>query len=175
MLLPMDSNEKTKTKEEMSDDKKAKLIYSGELMVFGIVFVVLGILFLVGVIGMSDWKRIVFTYGTLVGGVLLTADFLWGLFSKKRRKRICLLDKILVLPVALALFGFDIYCLALQVNNDSLLSIIIGADFCYLAAVYLFESIYHWFYPVPGLLDEEEKKPEEGDKKIDEEEKSEKK
>lgn len=148
-----------KAKKKLDETTKVKLIYSGELAFFAIVFLVLGILFLTKVIAVQDWKRLVFTWATLVGGFLLIGDFVWALVSKKRRKKICLLDKIMILPVSLFLIGFDLYALITNLLDVEVYAIVVGVDFIYIAADYIFQSIYHYFKPVPGLF-EDEKKPE---------------
>lgn len=146
---------------------KAKMVYSGELLLFTVVFLTLGILILVGVIAIKEWKRIAFSYVTLIGGAWIVADFIWTLCSKKRRAKKCLLDKCLVLPAGLALIAFDIYAFAAGlVHADETAPIfqyMIGADLCYLSIVYCFEAFYHWKYPLPEILAavEEEKKQAE--------------
>lgn len=148
------------TKKKMSDNDKARLIYTIELAVFSVVFIVLGILFLVDVIGMSDRRRTIFTYITLVGGCLMIADFLWACFSTKHRKKISLFDKALTLPVALFLITFDSYALAVNLLDNVLFKYVIGYDFIYLAVVYIAEAIYHWRKPVPGLMEDEKEAQE---------------
>ena len=44
-------------KKKMDDLTKAKLIYSGEILLFAIIFLVLGILFLVKIIDVQDYKK----------------------------------------------------------------------------------------------------------------------
>lgn len=156
-------------KKKMDGLKKVKLIYSGELLLFAVVFAVIGILILVGVISIKDWKRIAFSYVTLVGGAWLIADFIWTLASSKRRARKPLIDKILVLPAALTVISFDIYAFVKgMVHSDvtsPLFAYFIGGDLCYLALVYFFEAFYHYKHPLPELVEaalaeEEEKKKE---------------
>lgn len=156
------------------ENKKAKLIYSGELVGFAVVFLVLGILILVNVIKLSDrWRRI-FTWVTLVGGAVGLGDFFWALFSKKRRKKVSMLDKALMLPVPLALIPIDIISLVQNYGlGYSYYQWTIVALFFYIAAIYAVEGIYHWYVPVPGLLDDvpvqEEKKEEDTDNNKDKE------
>lgn len=142
-------------REKMDEMKKMKLIYSGELLFFAGLFVVLGSLILAGVIAIREWKRIAFTYITLVGGVILIGDCVWALCSQKRRKKISLVDKVLVVPASLGVMGFDIYALAVNLTDEKIFGIVIFIDFVYLAAVYVFEAFYHYRYPVPGLIDDE--------------------
>ncbi|MCH3910043.1 MAG: hypothetical protein LKF75_00485 [Bacilli bacterium] len=150
-------------KKKMDETKKVKLIYSGELFIFSILFVVLGILFVTGVIPMTDRRKTVFTYLTLAGGVITLGDFIWALASKKRRAKTAIIDKILVLPSSLTFLSFDLYFLISGVYEDQVFSYLIGFGFIYLACVYLFESLYHYKFPIPGLLDDDEDKEKKND------------
>lgn len=149
-----------KEKKKLDEGKKAVLIYTIELLVFAVVFLVLGILFVTGVIGVNDRRRTVFTYITLAGGVFFIGDFLWALFSKKRRKKVSILDKILILPASLGMLSFDIFVLASSFTENVVFGYVIGADFLYITVIYLIEAIYHYRHPIPGLLEEDAKKAE---------------
>ena len=92
----------------MSDFDKAKLIYCGELVLFAVVFLVLGILIMTHVISLSKNYRYIFTFLTLGGGVFIISDFIWLCSSKKRQKKNSFLDKALVLPVGVALIVIDL-------------------------------------------------------------------
>ena len=87
----------------MDIEKKTKLIYSGEFILIALVFLVLGILEILKVIVIGTNFQLIFKILTLVGATWLVTDFLWTLLSKKRRKKNCLLDKILNLPIPLFL------------------------------------------------------------------------
>jgi len=141
-----------------------KLIYAIELGVIAVVFAVLGILVLANVILINDWKRNIFPWITLFGGFLVIGDLIWALASTKRRARVSLLDKFLLLPSAIALIICDLFAIISGNMPDTFYQYYIGTVFCYLACVYITENIYHWFFPIPGLF-EEEKKPE-GDSQI---------
>ena len=147
--------------------KKVKLIYSGELLLFAVLFLVFGILKLTRVMGYNETRRIVFNWITIFGGAWGIADLIWALVSKKRRLRISLVDKFLVLPLSLFIITFDFISLIAKPANDSFYIISIGAAFLYISCVYIFESIYHYYKPVPGLLeeDEEEEKVENSQEK----------
>ena len=152
MISDMD-NEKAKL------IKKVKLIYSIELAIFSILFAVLGPLFLTEVISVADWKRVAFTYITLVGGLWLITDFIWMLVSPKRRKKNSFFDKIIVLPAALASLTFDIYVLSaglVHIGEGEATSPVfhyyIGSVMIYLSACYIAQIIYHWFRPLPSLM-----------------------
>ena len=98
----------------LSEETKTKLVYSGELIIIAIVFLVLGILKIVDVMKYNEQRRLIFNYITLVGGVWVISDFIWMLLSKKRRAKNCLLDKILNLPLGIYLLIFDIQFLSLH-------------------------------------------------------------
>ena len=139
--------------------KKVKLVYSVELGIFSALFAVLGILILTEVISIADWKRIAFSYVTLVGGSWLIIDLIWMALSPKRRAKNSLFDKIVVAPAGLAALVFDIYVLSKGLVHipdgtptDPIFHFFIGADLCYLSLVYLAQIIYHWYRPLPSLL-----------------------
>ena len=148
-------------KKKLDDFTKMKLIYSGELLAFAVLFAVLGPLFLFEVITVADWKRWAFSIVTLLGGLWLIADFVWCLISEKRRKKNSMLDKTLVLPMALPVVVFDILAFVkgwvwLE-EGIVYFRYALGIALSYYAIVYLFEAIYHFKHPVPMLLEEIEK------------------
>ena len=128
----------------MDDLTKAKLIYSGELILFAIVAAVIATLTLTGVIGMSDTKVTWFTWITLVGGTLL------------------------LIPVPCAMIPIDIIHLVNQAIPNEDYKYIISAALFYVTVIYVVEAIYHWFNPLPLLVEaakeEDEKKEENPDK-----------
>ena len=136
--------------------RKIKLIYSGELLLFAVLFLVFGILKITKVMGYNETRRIVFNWITIFGGAWIITDLVWGLVSKKRRLRICLLDTFLALPVALFMISFDFISLIAKPTNDDFYIYSIGGAFLYISVIYFFQSIYHYFKPIPGLLDDEE-------------------
>lgn len=146
-------------KKKMDDFTKFKLVYCGEILLFAAVFAVLGVLFLTGILKISEWKIWVFPILTLCGGIYLIVDFIWLLSSKKRQAKNSLIDKLLPFPVAVGLIGFDIYaiisnCILTGDARDQYLfifRIVLGCVLCYYASVYLFEGIFHWFIPSKAL------------------------
>ena len=151
-------------KEKMSIEKKTKLIYSIELIIIAVIFAVVATLQIVGVLGKNEIMQTVFNWITIFGGAWMIVDFLWILFSKKRRAKNCLLDKILVLPLAIFLITFDIMCFAqLSFVNTRFRQIMLGCAFYYVFVVYLFEGIYHYYKPIPAIIQaiEETKKAEQ--------------
>lgn len=145
-------------KEKMSEEKKTKLIYSGELLIFAVIFFVLGLLILLNVIHLSDrWRRI-FTWVTIFGSSYLIFDFLWSVLSKKRRKKVSLLDKCLSLPLGLFLIPIDIISFVTSFSKDYVYyQTVMVILFFYITVIYIFEAVYHYYHPIPGLLEDEDK------------------
>jgi len=140
---------------------KAKLIYSGELLLFAIIFGVVAILEFLQVIKISERHHLIFNWITLFGGTWLIVDFFWALLSKKRRPKIAFIDKILHLPAGIYLVVFDLYCLIAKPQNPLVYQYGIPTVLTYLCLCYVFEAIYHYFYPIPSIIDigkEEEQK-----------------
>ena len=155
-------------KKPLDDLTKAKLIYSGELILFAIVAAVLATLTLTGVIGMSDTKVTWFTWITLVGGTLLIGNTIWFFCSKKKRAKGSWLDTLIILPVPLTMIPLDIIHLTSKVVPDSAYAYILGGLFFYLTMAYVTEAIYHWFNPLQVLVEaakEDEEKKEEDEAK----------
>lgn len=154
-----------KEKKKLDELTQAKLIYTIELGVFATIFLTLGLLFYFGVIPMSERRINVFTWVTLVGGFLTFGDFIWLLSSKKRQKKNSMLDKIMLLPIPLCLIPIDIMTLAKGRFADSVYSMVLGITFMYIAVIYVVQLVYHWYHPVPMLIEggENIKKAEEQD------------
>ena len=146
-------------KKKMDFITKAKLIYSGELLIFAIAFITLAILRFVGVIQYGEMRATIFNWVTLFGGSWILIDLCWALFDKKRRQRVALIDKIIHAPAGLYLISFDLYCLITQTKDPVISQYGISIVLAYLGLCYTFEAFYHFKYPVPGLvaIEEEEK------------------
>ncbi len=141
-------------KKKMDVLTKAKLIYSCELGIFAIVFIVLAILKATGVMGTNETRLKVFNWITLFGGTWLIVDFFWAILSKKRQQRIALIDKFIHLPGGIYLIAFDLYCLIAQPDiNSPICKYGVPIIFTYLGLCYAFEAVYHFYHPVPTLLD----------------------
>ena len=152
---------------KLDKETKYKLVYSLELAFFAVVFLVFAILKFTKVMGYNETRRIVFNYITLAGGAWGIADFTWAVCSKKRQQRISLLDKVLLLPLALFILTFDFISLIAKPENPNFYIFMIGGAFAYVAVIYTFEAIYHFHHPIPGLFDdlEEEEKEENSQEK----------
>ncbi len=161
-------------RKKIDDLTKAKLIYSGEIFIFAIVFLTLGILFLVRIIDVQDYKKWLFPILTLVGGLWNISELIWALSSPKKRKKTSLLDKFLLLPASIAFLSFGTYALIVMIVNpsstvlDNFFPVYIGVALLYSSLIYFFQSIYHYFVPLPALLIaiEEDRKSQENKQKI---------
>ena len=150
----------------MTIEKKNKLIYSGELIIISIIFLVLGILELLKVITLSDRFQLIFKIITLVGATWLTVDFFWTLLNKKRRANNDLLDKIIMLPLAIYLYAYDIAGFVVP-RPYEYYQIGVPLVFFYIACSYIFQGVYHYYRPIPLIvqaIEEETKELEEKNK-----------
>ena len=152
---------------KVDPQKKVKLIYSGELLFFAILFFIFGVLRITQVMPYRETRRIVFNWITIFGAWWGIIDIVWALASKKRKARVCLLDKFLVLPLSIFIITFDFISLIVKPADPMFYILSIGCAFLYIAVIYLFQSIYHYFKPIPGLFDdlEEEQKDENSQEK----------
>lgn len=143
-------------------EKRIKWIYSGELLVFAVVFIVLGILELLAVIKLSERFQLIFKIITLVGATWLVADFIWVMLSPKRKAKNAVMDKAMMLPLAVYLFVFDILGFVLQ-PGYGYYQVGVPAAFFYISCAYAFQGIYHYYHPVPMVVEmlEEAKKEDE--------------
>ena len=153
------------------DEKKIKLIYSGELLFFAVVFIVLGILELLAVIKLSERFQLIFKIITLIGATWLVTDFVWMMVSKRRRAKNALMDKAMMLPLAVYLYVFDILGFVLQ-PGYGYYQVGVPAAFFYIACTYAFQGIYHYYHPVPQILEaiEEANAPESQAEEVPQEE-----
>ena len=141
-------------KKKMDLLTKAKLIYSIELGIFAVIFLVFAILKFTGVMGVNQTRLTIFNWITLFGGSWIVADFFWAILDKKRQKRIAIIDKCIHLPAGIYLIAFDLYCLITKPAIDSpICKFGVPIVLTYLCICYAFEAIYHFKYPVPGILD----------------------
>jgi len=148
---------------KLTEQQKTKLIYSLELGIFSIIFLVLGVLKITQVMPYKETRRIIFNWITLFGSLWGVADFIWAIASKKRRTRVCLLDKALILPLTFYIISFDLISLIKKPSNNGFYIYMIGFAFLYIAVIYSFQAIYHFYKPIPGLLEENDKANQDQD------------
>ena len=117
-------------------------------MLFAVIFLVLGFLKSFGVMTYNETRRIIFNWITLFGALWPITDLIWALASKNRRKRVCLMDKFLVIPLPIFLITFDLISLIAKPTDTNFYVFSIAAAFFYVSAIYLFQSIYHYFNPL---------------------------
>lgn len=141
-------------KKKMSVEQKSILAYSVELLIFSVVFITLGALKMTGIIGHNDTRRLVFNWITLVGGTIGIGDFIWFCFSKRRRARNFLPDKLAVLALAIFMITYDLICLIDGNPSEEFCKYMLGGAITYVGVVYLFQGIYHYFKPLPGYLED---------------------
>ena len=147
-------------------EKRIKLIYSGELLVFAVIFIVLGILELLAVIKLSERFQLIFKIITLVGASWLVADFVWLMLSPKRKAKNAVMDKAMMLPLALYLYVFDILGFALQ-PGYGYYQVGVPAAFFYIACAYAFQGVYHYYHPIPSVLEMIEEAKQEEEKPVE--------
>lgn len=142
-------------KQKMDDLKKVKLIYSGELLLFSLVFLVVGLLEILNVIGVNDVFRYIFMWATPFGAAFIIINLIWTIKSEKKRKKSSLLDVISVTPMAIYFIVIDTI---MFINYNALEKIIyqyfIGSALLAFSVIYLIQGIYHWYHPLPSLLEE---------------------
>ena len=147
-------------KKKMDFATKAKLIYSGELIIFAIAFITIALLKAFNVIPFNETRARVFNWITLFGGLWVISDLIWALVDKKRQQRIAIIDKFIHAPAGVYLVTFNLYCLITQTKEAYIyqygLAIVLG----YLGLCYIFEAIYHFKHPIPGLIEEEKETQE---------------
>lgn len=157
---------------KMSTEKKMKLIYAGEFLLFAVVFIVIGILKLLGFIGTNSTYRLIFSIITSCGALFMTGDFIFSLVNEKRRAKVCLLDKIILLPVACFLIVYNILSFChiggVIVLPELFFKISMGSVLFYLSGSYGFQGIYHYFVPTKEFLEALEEDAKEKAKKLEE-------
>ena len=153
--------------------RKIKLIYSGELLLIAVAFLVIGFLELFQVIRIKDIIQLIFKIVTLVGATWLVIDFIWTLLSPKKRAKNCLMDKAMLLPLAVYLYLFDIYGLISE-RPYAYYQIGIPIVLFYIACAYIFQGIYHYYHPIPMVVQMIEEATKEVEEQQTREESSEK-
>ena len=131
---------------------KVKLIYTIELLVFAVIFITIATLKLVRVLPYKELARIIFNWVTIFGGLWIIADFVWLMCSKRRRKKNCVLDKALVLPIGIYIITYDLICLIGPKRPDMFYIIMVSIVLYYAGVIYIFQAIYHYFRPIPSIV-----------------------
>lgn len=153
-------------KKKISDETKVKLIYSGELLIFALVFAAIAVLKILKVIPHNPTRTTVFNYITLAGCAWGLTDFIWTMVSKKKRAKACLLDKFTLLPLILFMITYDLISLIAKPENENFYVYMLSGALFYVAVIYIFQGIYHYFRPLESLMEELEKDKAEEAKKL---------
>ena len=140
-------------KKKITPEQKYKLIYSGELAIVAVIAIVLGILFLLEILGRRDHTPIAYTVLTLTGAAWILFDFFWTTFSKERKAKKSYLDRILNLPLAIGLIIFDVYAIVNGLSQPQYPSKFISIFMFYIALNTLFQAIYHYYKPIPEIIE----------------------
>lgn len=127
--------------------KKYKLIFSIEYLVIALVLLVIGFLKIFGVLGYNADRVLVYNIITLIGVAYIIFDLIFNLASKKRRDKMCVIDKILPGILAIYLIVFDVLVLAKIKNDELFIQYSVGAVLLYAGSVASFLGIYHYFKP----------------------------
>ena len=142
-------------KKKLDDLTKIKLIYSGELIVIAIVALVISILQLTKVLMVKELFRNIFNWVTIFGAPLLIITSIISLVSPKRRKKTSIFDKVTLFPLAIYIIVIDIICfINYGTMEQSFYQTYIPIALLSIAIIYTAQGIYHWFYPLPSLLEE---------------------
>ena len=144
-------------KKKISEETKVKLIYSGELLIFALVFAAIAILKVLKVIPHNPTRTLVFNFITLAGVTWGLTDFIWTMASKRKRAKACLIDKFTLLPLILFMLTYDLICLISKPENENFYIYMLSGALFYVAIIYTFQGIYHYFNPLKSLMEEVEK------------------
>jgi len=148
-------------KKKLDDFTKTKLIYSGELIVIAIVLIIIGILQVCNVMNISETFLNIFKFLAIGGACFFTYDITTTFVNPRKREISCLLDKftIIIIPPYTLTISIMLFIGNEFVWNNPKLFIV--PLIFYIAAVYIFQGIYHWFFPLKALFEDEEEKKDE--------------
>lgn len=138
---------------KMDDLKKAKLIYSGELILIAIVALIIGILELTNIIKVGHWFIVVFTWVTILLAPAMLIDNIYVLAKPERREKANVFDRCTLIPIYIYLIIIDFITLmnALMMPQ-AYHQITIGILILSVACIYILQGCYHWYHPLPALI-----------------------
>lgn len=145
-------------KKKLDDYTKTKLIYSGELIIIALVLLVIGILQVCGVMNISETFLHIFKFLAIVSGCYFLYDIITTFTNKRKREKACLVDKFTIIVVPPYTLTLSILLFA---GNEFVWQnpkyFIVPLIF-YIAVIYIFQGIYHWFFPLKILFEDDEEK-----------------
>ena len=144
-------------KKKLSDETKIKLIYSGDLLVIALVLIVIGALKYANVIVTKPTRLFVYNILSACCGIWMVAEFIWAMVSPKKKARTPMLDKIMMLPIGVYILCFDAICFTRKAMGLDPLEVYIrfsvGTVLTVIGLVYIFQAIYHFYHPVPQIIE----------------------
>ena len=144
-------------KKKLSDETKIKLVYSVELLVIALVLIVVGVLKYTNVIVTKPTRLFVYNILSACCGVWMVAEFIWAMVSPKKRAKTPMLDKIMMLPIGIYILCFDAICFTRKAMGLEPLEVYIrysvGTVLTVIGLVYIFQAIYHYYHPVPQIIE----------------------
>ena len=153
-------------KEKMDPEKKYKLIFSLELIIIGVVAAVIAILRITNVLGDSETRLRIYNWITIFGGSWIVIDFILMFISPNHRAKNSMFDKMLNLPLGIGLIVFDIICFIHNSQPTDITRITASSLIMYLGVDYIIQGIYHYYRPLPAVLqaiEEAKKEPIEAE------------
>ena len=140
-------------KKKMDELTKYKLVYSIELAVFAVAFMLIGLLQITHVIILHPFFIQLFNWLTFFGSLWVITDLFWTLRSEKRRQNNSLFDK-----VTLGIFGLYILIIDIIMFSNYLklpqfwYQTLIGDAVFYIGIIYIMQAYWHYRYPVPSIV-----------------------
>ena len=170
-------------KTKLSDETKIKLIYSGELVIIALILIVVGALKYANVIVTKPTRLFVYNILSACCGLWMVTEFIWAMVSPKKRAKTPMLDKIIMLPIGIYILCFDTICFTRKAMGleplETYIRFSVGTVLTVIGLVYIFQAIYHFYHPIPQIIEaiEETKQArlEEEQKALENEEKTEEK
>ena len=122
-------------------------------MVIAAILLTIGFLKIFGVLGYNPERVLVYNIITLVGVAYIIFDLIFNLASKRRRAKMCVIDKVFPCILAIYLIVFDILVLAKIKADEIFIQYSIGAVLLYAGCFSTFLGIYHYFKPSQQIID----------------------
>lgn len=141
-------------KKKMDELTKYKLVYSVELAVFAVAFMIIGLLQITHVIILHPFFIQLFNWVTMFGSIWVIFDLCWTLRSEKRRKKVSLFDKVTLGIFAIYVFIIDIIMFTNYLKLPRFwYQTLIGDAVFYIGIIYIMQAYWHYRYPVPSIVE----------------------
>lgn len=141
-------------KKKMDELTKYKLVYSVELAVFAVAFMIIGLLQITHVIILHPFFIQLFNWVTMFGSIWVIFDLCWTLRSEKRRKKVSLFDKVTLGIFAIYVFIIDIIMFSNYLKLPRFwYQTLIGDAVFYIGIIYIMQAYWHYRYPVLSIVE----------------------